>query len=176
MRRFHLGPTSQLQKETRSPPPCARSICHLLRRSKTDMPALAQPAKRSTRAKSTGFSLSCDEAKPFHFPIKPDAVNDQRDRDHKRGDCTGQINRRAFHEIDPDAPCSDPEREQCRENNENNMESFKRHLTNDRIVVPREKNKPEKSEHKETRKNEDAVDEPFFCGQVHENCRDQSRL
>src|SRR5213594_1961199 len=112
MRRFHLGPTSQLQKETRSPPPCARSICHLLRRSKTDMPALAQPAKRGTTTTSTKFLPSCDESQPFHFPIKPDAVNDQRDRDHKRADCARQINRRAFHEIDPDAPCSDPERKQ----------------------------------------------------------------
>jgi len=34
----------------------------------------------------------------------------------------------------------------------------------DRIIVPREKNKPEKSEHKETRKNVNAVDEPFFRG------------
>src|SRR5947207_10795057 len=165
-------PTSQLQKETRSPPRCAGPTLHVLRRSKTDMPTLAQPAKRSTRAGSTKFSLSCDDAKPFHFPIEPDAVNDQCDRDDKRADCSGQINRRAFHQIDPDAPCTDPEREQRRENNENNMEAFKRHLTNDRIVVPREKNKPEKSEHKETRENEDAVDEPFFCSQVHENCRD----
>src|SRR5437762_11593081 len=123
------------------------------------MPALAQPAKRSTRARSTKFSLSCDEAKPFHFPIKPDAVNDKRDRDHKRADCASQINRRALHEIDPDAPCSDPEREHRRENNENNMEAFKGHLTKDRVVVPRKKNKPEKSEHKETGKNENAVDE-----------------
>src|SRR5207253_11026668 len=145
MRRFHLGPTSQLQKETRSPPPCARSICHLLRRSKTDMPALAQPAKRSTRARSTKFSLSRDDAKPFHFPIKQDAVNDQRDRDYKRADCAGQINRRAFHEIDPDAPCSDPERKQRRENYENNMEALERHLMKDRVVVPRQKDKPEKS-------------------------------
>src|SRR6266496_898335 len=113
------------QKETRSLPPCARSIFHLLRHSKTDRPALAQPAKRSTRAGSTGFSPSCDDAKPFHFPIKPDAVNDQRDRDDKRADCAGKINRRAFHEIDPDAPRSDPERKQCRKNNENNMEPFK---------------------------------------------------
>src|SRR6266480_3971486 len=164
MRRFHPGPTSQLQKETRSPLPCAQSIFHLLRRSKTNRPALAQPAKRSTRVRSTNFSLSCDDAKPFHFPIKPDAVNDERDRNNKRADCAGQINRRAFHEIDPDTPCSDPKREQRRENDENNMEAFKRHLTNDGIVVPRQKNKPKKSEHKETGKNEDAVNEPFFCG------------
>src|SRR5260370_6338598 len=112
MRRFHPGRKSQLKKDTRSPPPCARSIFHLLRHSKTDMPALAQPAKGSTRAGSTKFSLSCDDAKPFHFPVKPDAVNDQRDGGDKRADCAGQINRRAFHEIDPDAPCSTPEREQ----------------------------------------------------------------
>src|SRR5436309_13559142 len=131
MRRFRPGPTSQLQKETKSPPPCVRSIFHLLRRSKTDMPALAQPAKRSTRARSTKFSLSRDDAKPFHFPIKPDAVNDQRDRAYKRRDCAGQINLRAFHEIDPDAPCSDPERKQRRENYKNDMEPFKLHLKND---------------------------------------------
>jgi len=46
----------------------------------------------------------------------------------------------------------------------------------DRVVVPREKNKPKKSEHKKTRKNEDTVDEPFFRSEMHENCRDQSRL
>src|SRR5207248_4163472 len=164
MRRFHPRPTSRLQKETRSPPPCARSICHLLHRSKTGTPMPVRPAKRSTRARSTKFSLSCDEVKPLHFSIEPDAINDECDRDDKRADGASQINRRAFHEIDPDAPCSDAEREQHRENNENNMEAFKRHLTNDRIIVPREKNKPEKSEHKETRKNEDAVDEPFFRG------------
>src|SRR5437868_11812826 len=125
MRRFHPRPTSRLQKETRSPPPCARSICHLLHRSKMDRPAPAQSAKRSTRARSTKFSLSCDEVKPLHFSIEPDAVNDQRDRDHKRADCAGQINRRAFHEIDPNAPCSDPNSKQRRENNKNNMEAFK---------------------------------------------------
>src|SRR6266576_7051792 len=122
------------------------------------MPVPAQSAKKSTRVKSTKFSLSCDNAKPFHFSIEPEAVHDQDDRDHKRADCAGQINRRALHEIDPDTPCSNPEREQRRENNKNNMEAFKRHLMSDRIIVPREKNKPEKSEHKETRKNQDAVD------------------
>src|SRR5436190_10736843 len=105
------------------------------------MPTLAQPAKRSTRAGSTKFSLSCDDAKPFHFPIEPDAVNDERDRNNKRADCACQINRRAFHEIDPDAPCSYPERKQRRENNENNMEALKRHLMKDRVVVPRQKDK-----------------------------------
>jgi len=176
MRRFPPGPTSQLQKETRSPRPCAQSIFHLLRRSKTDMPVPAQLAKRSTREKRIKFSLSCDDVKPFHFSIKPDAVNDQRHRGNKREDCSSKINRRAFHEIDPNAPCSYPECEQRRENDENNMESLKRHLTNDRVVVPRKKDKPEESEHKKTSKYKDAVNEPFFRGQVHENCRNQSRL
>src|SRR6266550_3975201 len=164
MRRSHPIPTQPHQKGTRSPPPCARSIFRLSRHSKTGMPALAQLAKKSTKVKSTKFSLSCDDPKPFHFSIEPDAVHDQSDGDDKRADCAGQINRRAFHEIDPDTPCSDPERKQRRENDENNMEAFKRHLTNDGIVVPRQKNKPKKSEHKETGKNEDAVNEPFFCG------------
>src|SRR6266404_5036123 len=56
------------------------------------------------------------------------------------------------------------------------MEGFKRHLMKDWVVVPRQKYKPEKSEHKETGKNENAVDESFFRRQVHENCRDQSRF
>src|SRR5438477_11532123 len=124
MRRFHPGPTSQLQKETRSPPPCARSTFHLLRRSKTDMPTLAQPAKRPTRAGSTKFSLSCDDAKPSHCPIEPDAVNDQSERDDKRADRCRQLNRRAFHQIDPDEPCTDPEREQRRETTDNKLEAY----------------------------------------------------
>src|SRR5438094_6488938 len=135
MRRFHPGPTSQLQQETRSPPPCARSTFHLLRRSKTDMPTLAQPAKRSTRAGSTKFSLSCDDAKPFHFPIEPDAVNDQCDRDDKRADCSGQINRPAVHQIDSDAPCAGPERDPRCGHKEDNLQALKTPLKKDRVVV-----------------------------------------
>ncbi len=140
------------------------------------MPALVQVVKRSTKAGPTEFSLSCDDAKPSHFAIEPDAVNDERNCNNKRADGAGQINRRAFHEIDPDAPCSDPERKQRRENNENNMEALKRHLMKDRVVVPRQKDKPEKSEHKKTGENQDAVDEGLFRGKMHENCRHQARL
>src|SRR6267143_1323307 len=56
------------------------------------------------------------------------------------------------------------------------MESFKRHLPKDRVVVPRQQNKPEKSQHKETGENEDAIDQAFFGGKVHENCRHQPSL
>src|SRR5438128_6782033 len=140
------------------------------------MPALVQVVKRSTKAGTTELSPSCDDAKPFHFAIEPDAVNDERDRNNKRADCAGQINRRAFHEIDPDAPCSDPERKQRRENNENNMEALKRHLMKDRVVVPRQKDKPEKSEHKKAGENQDAVDEALFRGKMHEDCRYKARL
>src|SRR6266516_1917918 len=176
MHRSHREPTSQPQKETKSPPPCARSICHLLRRSKTDRPAPVQPAKRSTTVGPTEFSLSCDDAKPFHFPVKPDTVSDERNCSHKRGNCAGKINRRTFHQVDPDAPGAGPEREQRRENNEHNMESFKRHLMNDWVVVPRQKYKPEKSQHKKAGKNQDAVNEPLFRGKMHENGSDGSRF
>src|SRR6266568_726061 len=73
---------------------------------------------RSTIRQSTKFSLSCDDAKPFHFPVKPDAVDDERDCAGERRYCTGEINRRAFHEINPNAPASNTEREQRREDNE----------------------------------------------------------
>src|SRR5437660_9812799 len=108
------------------------------------MASPVQQARRWTKAGSTESSSACDHAKPFHFSIEPDAVYDQSDRDDKRADCAGQINRRAFHEIDPDTPSSDPEREQRRENDENNMETFKRHLMKDRVIVPRQIDKPEK--------------------------------
>src|ERR1041384_7786800 len=46
-------------------------------------------------------------------------------------------------------------------------------LTNDR-VIPCQKCEPEKAEHKKTGENEDAVDEPFLGGEMHENERDQA--
>src|SRR6266480_1942554 len=137
MPRFRPAPTSQRQKETRSPLPCARPLFHPSRHSKTDTPVPAQRAKRSIKAKPTESSFSCDDPQSFHFPIKPNPINDQRNGGHKRCDGACEINRRAFYEIDPDAPQSDPQREKRRENNENNMETFKRHLAEDRVVVPR---------------------------------------
>src|SRR4029077_2081033 len=137
MLRSHPGPTSRRRTETRSRPPCARSIFRPSRRSKTDTPAPGQRARRRTKAKPTEFSFSCDDPQSFHFPIEPDPIDDQRYSGHKRCDCPCEINRRAFYEIDPDAPQSDSQREKRRENNENNMKTFKRHLVKDRVVVPR---------------------------------------
>src|SRR5437764_1112816 len=137
MLRSHPELTSQRQKETRSRRPCARSIFHPLHHSKTNMPAPVPPAKKSIKEEPTKSSFSCDDPQPFHFPVKPNPINDQRNGGHKRCDGACEINRRAFYEIDPDAPQSDPQREKRRENNENNMETFKRHLAEDRVVVPR---------------------------------------
>src|SRR6266436_4111986 len=137
MHRSHLTQTSQRRTETRSQLPCARSIFRPSRHSKTDTPTLGQRARRRTKAKPTEFSFSCDDPQPFHFAVEPDAINHQRYSGHKRCDCPCEINRRAFYEIDPDAPQSDSQREKRRENNENNMETFKRHLVKDWVVVPR---------------------------------------
>src|SRR5205823_6554932 len=142
--------------------------------SKMDKQA-PERAARWTIARSIRLLLSCDDAKSSHFPIKPNAVNNERDRANKRRNRPGQINRRAFHEIDPDAPRANPEGEQRRENDEDDVKTFKRHLTNDR-VVPRQKRKPKKSEHKKAGENQNAIDEPLFRGEMHENCGDQSSL
>src|SRR5437899_12898995 len=56
------------------------------------------------------------------------------------------------------------------------MESFKRHLMSDRVVVPRQKCKPEESEHKKAGKNQDAVNQALFRGKMHENGGDGSRF
>src|SRR6266508_1341521 len=217
MRQYHRSRRGLRRTETRSRSPCARSICRLSRRSKTDTPTLAEPQAKLTLTPSneiprisrealwdceasshrfsraipkatrgrlripkavakTRKSFSCDDAKPFHFPVEPDAVNHQRSRSGKRRDGAREINRRAFHEIDPDTPRSDAEREQRRENNENNMEAFKRHLTEYRVVVPGQKYKPEKSQHKKAGKNQDAVNEPLFRGKMHENGCDGARF
>src|SRR5437870_4160607 len=125
MHRFRPRPTSPRQKETRSRPPCVRSICRLWLRNKTGRRLPPRRQTRSTITRSTRFSRSCDDAKSFHFPVKPDAVNDERNRATKRRDCAREINRRAFHEVDPDAPTANSEREQRREDDENNMEAFK---------------------------------------------------
>src|SRR6266542_17002 len=176
MRRSHRSQKVLRQRETRSLLPCARSTSRLSRRSKTGMLALAQPAKRETKAGPTKFSLSCDDAKPFHFPVEPNAINDQRNRSGKRRNRARKINRRALNEVDPDTPRASPEREQRRENDEHNMESFKRHLMNDGVVVPRQKYKPEKSQHKKAGKNQDAVNQALFRGKMHENGRDGARF
>src|SRR2546427_4139885 len=56
------------------------------------------------------------------------------------------------------------------------MEALKRHLMKHWVVVPRQKDKPEKSEHKKPGENQDAVDEALFRGKMHENCRYQARF
>src|SRR2546423_15127074 len=111
MPQFRQEQTCSPRTRTRSPPPWSRAICCLLRRSKTDMPGLVARQTRSTITES-GTAFSCDDAEPFHFSIKPDAVNHQRERGDKRTDCTGQINWRALNHIDPDAPRADSKREQ----------------------------------------------------------------
>jgi hypothetical protein len=85
---------------------------------------LARVVKRWTRARSTKFSFSCDDAEPFHFSIKPYAVNNQRDSAEKGSDRSGEINWSALDEIDPDAPRAATEREQRRKKDENYVETF----------------------------------------------------
>src|SRR6478736_5714789 len=120
MHRSRQSPTALRRRETRWPPPCARSIFHPLRRSKTGTPTLDASKPTLITIGSTKTS-SCDDAKPFHFPVEPDAINDQRDRSGKRRDRPSKINRRSLDEIDPHAPRAGPERKQRRENDENNM-------------------------------------------------------
>src|SRR3954453_12753481 len=86
----------------------------------------------------TGRLFSCDNAQPFHFPVEPDAIYHQHNCDHERGRRAGNINRYAYYKVDPEAPHAGPQRKQRRENDEHNMESFKRHLMKDWVVVPRE--------------------------------------
>ena len=95
-----------------------------MRRSKMGMPSLA-PAAGSTLTRSTKFLLSCDDAQPFHLSIKPNAIDNERNRNDERSNCTLKINRFAFDQVDPDAPRSAAEREQRGKHNENNMEAFK---------------------------------------------------
>src|SRR5207244_8896144 len=76
----------------------------------------------------------------------------------------------------PNTPQPSPERKQRREKDEHNMESFKRHLPNDREGVPRQKYKPEKSQHKKAGNNQDAVNQALFRGKMHENGCDGARF
>ena len=46
----------------------------------------------------------------------------------------------------------------------------------DRVVVPRQKYKPKKSEHKKAGKNQDPINEPPFRRQMHEHGGNSSRL
>src|SRR6476660_5787925 len=134
MRRFPQSPTALRRRETRSPPPCARSIFHPLRRSKTGTPTLDASKSTLITIGSTKTS-SCDDAKPFHFPVEPDAINDQCNRSGKRPDGAREVDGHTFYKVHPHAPRAGPERKQRRENDENDMESFKRHLAKDRRVV-----------------------------------------
>src|SRR6266404_1832413 len=120
MRQCHRSPTSPRQTETKSQPPCAGSISRLWLRNKTDM---HWPVARPTQPKPPGWSrtFSCDDPEPFHFPIKPNAVNHQREGGGERCDRAGEINRRAFDQIDPNAPGADAQREEGRENYEDDM-------------------------------------------------------
>jgi hypothetical protein len=118
-------------------------------------------------------TFSYDDAEPFHFAIEPNAVNDQGNRANERGDCSGEVDWRVFYEIDPNAPRAATEREESRENNEDNMETFKGHLTDD-WIVPGKKSKPEKPEDEKTSKNEDPINQSFFSGKMHENGANQT--
>src|SRR5262249_43443261 len=112
MLQFRLEPPSQHQKENKLQRPCAQSISHPSRRSKMDTPALGQSAKKKIKRKPARFSFSFYNTQPFHFPIKPDPKNDQRNSRHKRRNRAYEVNRRAFHQIYPDAPQSDSQRKQ----------------------------------------------------------------
>src|SRR5205823_13961759 len=80
--------------------------------------------RRSTKSPKT---FSCDDAEPFHFQIKPDAVDDEGKRAAKRSDRPCEINWCAFHQIDPNAPAADAQREQRRENYEHDMQGLAQH-------------------------------------------------
>src|SRR6266404_7515008 len=98
MRQFHRPPTSPRQKGTRWPRPCAQSPCHLSRRNKRDT---RSPAARRARSIMTKLPklFSCNDAEPFHFPIKPDAIEDEGKRGGERSDRAREINRPVFNEI-----------------------------------------------------------------------------
>src|SRR5204863_10038179 len=100
------------------------------------MPRLAVPQTESTPKARRRLS-SCDDPQPLHFPVEPKTVNHRHNRYYERGERAGNVERRAFHEIDPVATNVGPQRQQRRESDENNMESFKRHLAKDRVIVPR---------------------------------------
>src|SRR5204863_2793320 len=80
--------------------------------------------RHSTKSPKT---FSCDDAEPFHFPIKPDAVDDEGKRAGKRSDRPCEINWCAFNQIDPNAPAADANGQQGRENYEDDMEGLERH-------------------------------------------------
>ena len=78
-------------------------------------------------------------------------------------------------QFDPETPDADAEREQRREGDENDVETFERHLVSDRIV-PGEIGEPEKSEDEKTGEDQNAIDQFFLRGKMHENGGDQSGL
>src|SRR4051794_13966622 len=86
---------------------------------------------------TTRRPFSCDNAQPFYFPVKPDAIYHQQNCDHERGGGASAVNRCACYDVNPETPHAGPQRKQRREDDEHNMESFKRHLTKDWVVVPR---------------------------------------
>ena len=77
--------------------------------------------------------------------------------------------------IDPEAPDADAEREQRRESDENDVETFQRHLVNDRIV-PGQISEPEKTEDENGGENQNAIDQLFLRRKMHENGGDESGL
>src|ERR1700730_3556305 len=137
-------------------------------------PSPAQP-QRSTRlrtrlrrggqsTRSTTVLFSYDEAEPFHFSIKPNAVNDQCECGDERKPGADQKSRRAFNKIDPNTPGAGAKREQRREDDENYVKTSQGHLVANNRIIPGEINEPEKSEDKETGENENAIDQFFFGG------------
>ena len=69
-------------------------------------------------------SLSCDDPEPFHFAIKPNAVNDEENRGEERAERAGAVDRLADGEINPDTPRGAPERQQRREKDKDDAETF----------------------------------------------------
>jgi hypothetical protein len=71
-----------------------------------------------------GKSFSCDDAKPLHFSIEPNAVDHEGESDYKGGNGAATIHRFAYGQIHPNAPETYPEREHRREDDEYNMETL----------------------------------------------------
>src|SRR5947208_393579 len=89
-------------------------------------PALAKLTRTKSQAREVR-SVSCDDAKPLHFPVEPNAVDHEGESDNEGDNRARAVNRFAYGQIDPNAPETYPEREKCRENDKNDMETLKRH-------------------------------------------------
>jgi hypothetical protein len=55
--------------------------------------------------------FSCDDAQTFHFPVKPEAIHQQHNRDHKRSDRADYVNRGTHYEVHPETPHASAQRQ-----------------------------------------------------------------